>query len=216
MSSSPGDLPQRVYGWGQPDFNAELALDRSGQPVRGLRFPGAACGETPAEDGRRLCRHPGPLPPLPPVARASVLLRASRASRSKPRWRFGRCRRRAACRPAWFSSRASRALFPLEIQLHPKVRMRIRAGTNAGGLFGSRSGRATSGFVIRSRRALRRRRRHRLRFRFHPAAPVVLFGDRMRLASNSAGARSISPPSCERGRRVGAARQPSSRPEVGT
>lgn len=134
--SSPGDLPTRTYGWGQQSFDAQRVIDDLGRLSVGLRFP-VRLRETPDEvmDGYLGALDAGS-PPFPATLElpffysrvgdqsfeASLVLRPLPAQGGLP--------------PGLILEPRIPSAFPLEIQLHPKVRMRIRAGTNVGSLFG--------------------------------------------------------------------------------
>jgi hypothetical protein len=133
---SPGDLPTRVYGWGTPDFNAELALDHLASLFVGLDFP-VRIRETSATIARGYLGTPGALLDFEPTSIelpffhgsfAGQNLEAAIALRELPA--------QGTALPGLVLEPRIPSAIPLEIQLHPKVKMRLRAGTNAATLFG--------------------------------------------------------------------------------
>ena len=175
---SPSDLPTRVYGWGTPDFNAELALDHLASLFVGLDFP-VSIRETPAPIVRGYLGTPGALLGAEPTSIelpffhgnfAGQNLEAAIALRELPA--------QGSALPGLVLEPRIPSAIPLELQLHPKVKMRLRAGTNAATLFG---------ITIRPGEIALRypfapgtpppSAGVGVGFDFTPAAPVVVFGD---------------------------------------
>lgn len=134
--SSPGDLPARVYGWGTPDFNATRALEHLTGLFLGLEFP-VRVRETPEPIARGYLGTPDVM--LDSALKSVELpffyghfagqdVEAALAFRALPS--------QGAALPGIVLEPRVPAAIPVEIQLHPKVKMRLRAGTNAPSLFG--------------------------------------------------------------------------------
>ncbi|MEP6689806.1 MAG: DUF6603 domain-containing protein [Gemmatimonadaceae bacterium] len=134
--SSPGDLPARVYKWGTPDFDLQRVLDDLAGLFLGLRFPVVMRESTPEIASGYLGISEFDLPPLPKSFElpfffgraAGKSLEASFVVRPLPA--------QGGALPGIVLEPRIPSALPLEVQLHPKVKMRVRAGTNAGTLFG--------------------------------------------------------------------------------
>jgi hypothetical protein len=134
--SSPGDLPARVYGWGTPDFNATRAIEHLTGLFLGLNFP-VRVSDTPDPIARGYLGSPDAMLEAAPKALelpffnahlAGQDLEAAIALRPLPA--------QGTALPGLVIEPSLPSALPLELQLHPKVKMRLRAGTNAASLLG--------------------------------------------------------------------------------
>jgi hypothetical protein len=134
--SSPGDLPARVYDWGQPTFDSRRALDDLAGLSLGLRFPVKLREPSDELMGGYLGLSSLALPPLPPSIEIPFFYGRAGDQAFEASFALRPLPAQGGLLPGLvFEPRIPSAL-PLEIQLHPKVKLRIRAGTNVGTLFG--------------------------------------------------------------------------------
>ncbi len=176
--SAPGDLPARVYGWGTPALNASLLLEHVAGLFLGLDFP-VRIRETSEPIARGYLGTPddllGALPkavelPFFHTHLAGQHLEAAIALRALPA--------QGGAMPGIVLEPHLPSTLPLTLQLHPKVKLRLRVGTNAAQLFG---------LVIRPGEVMLRyplapgtpppSAGVGIGFDFTPATPAMLLGD---------------------------------------
>ena len=176
--SSPADLPARVYGWGTAEFNVTLALEHLSCLFLGLDFP-VRVRRTPEPITRGYLGIPDVMLYEEPTAVEVPFFYGHSAGQDlEAAFAFRELPAQGEALPGIVLEPRIPAEMPLEIDLHPKVKMRLRAGTNAGALFG---------LAIRPNDIALRyplapgtpppAAGVGIGFDFTPAAPVLLLGD---------------------------------------
>ncbi|MDQ6830618.1 MAG: hypothetical protein M3081_17295, partial [Gemmatimonadota bacterium] len=176
--SSPGDLPARVYKWGTPDFDLHRLLDDLAGLFLSLRFP-VRMSETDPSVASGYLGVSGPaLPAMPKAFELPFFFGRAAGKSFETSFVIRPLPAQAGALPGIVLEPRIPSALPLEVQLHPKVKMRVRAGTNAGTLFG---------IIIRPNQISIRyplapgtpppTAGIGVGFDFTPGAPVVLIGD---------------------------------------
>ena len=134
MISDPGGWPGRVWGWGTPKFDGNLVLEHLLSFAYGLGFQVSL----PEQDGAELAGYLGHAAPLnlPSALRVPFIgthfgdVPVLATIDLRPLAGDG------ATLPGIVLEPRLPAELPLTLKLHPKVSMRLLAGTNTSGLFG--------------------------------------------------------------------------------
>jgi hypothetical protein len=134
--SSPIDLPERVYGWGQPTFDAARVLDDLAGVFLGLSFPVHLREPSGELMGGYLGVASHALPPLPLSLELPFFYGRVGDQQFEAAFALRPLPGQGGLLPGLVLEPRIPSALPLEIQLHPKVKLRLRAGTNVTTLFG--------------------------------------------------------------------------------
>ena len=134
--ASPGNLPARVYDWGKPDFDLDRVLDDLAGLFFGLRLPIRMRDADPAIAAGYVGVSEFDLPPLPKSLELPFFFGRAAGKAFEASFVVRPFPAQGGVLPGIVLEPRIPSALPLEIQLHPKAKMRVRAGTNAGTLFG--------------------------------------------------------------------------------
>jgi hypothetical protein len=178
LVSDPSGFPARVFHWGTPQFDPRLVVDQLAEFLAGLNFPVAL--RPPEEEVLRgyMGLSAERIFPGPPSLHMPFIYARLAGNMLEAAFDIHALGPQAGKLPGIVIEPRIPLDFPVELQLHPKVKLRLRAGTNAGSLFG---------IVIRPNEVSLR---YPLApgtpppsvgigvgFDFNPGTPIVLFGD---------------------------------------
>ncbi|HEU5077596.1 MAG TPA: DUF6603 domain-containing protein [Opitutaceae bacterium] len=134
--SDPAGLPARVYGWGQPDFDAQLALEHLGRLGLALGLPVAYR----TSDDDRTSGYLGLPRAFPPRSSRAVVLPFFYANIDgetiEGALALQRLPAKGTALPGLVLEPRLPAGMPFTFQLSPSAKITLRAGTNLGELFG--------------------------------------------------------------------------------
>jgi hypothetical protein len=134
--ASPKDLPERVFGWGTPAFDVHGALDQIAGLFLGLDFPVRMRRATEALV-LAYAGTPGDFADVPPPSLELPFFHGRAGDQDfEAAFVFRPLPPQGGALPGIVIEPRLPAALPLDVQLHPKARMRVRAGSNAGALFG--------------------------------------------------------------------------------
>ena len=176
--SSPIDLPERVYGWGQPTFDAARAIDDLAGLFLGLRFPVRLAEPSPDLMGGYTGLSGPSLPPMPPSIELPFFYGRVGDQSFEAAFALRPLPSQGGLLPGLVLEPRIPSALPLEIQLHPAAKLRLRAGTNVGALFGVtiRPGQIALRYPLAPGTAPPSAGLG-VGFDFTPAASIVLLGD---------------------------------------
>jgi hypothetical protein len=187
LVAQPSKLPELVYRWGTPDFAIRTVIDDIASFFAGLDFPVAIDRLDPAD---AVAVGIGPDDDEPPVAEVRLFDAIAGGKTLSAAFALHALPAAAGQLPGVMLEPRISADMPLSLELHPKVRMRLRPGTNAQGRLG---------IELRPNHVAVRNLSTPatpppaagigIGFDFTPPAPVVLLGDpagsRLEFASGS-------------------------------
>ena len=134
--SSPGDLPSRVYNWGSANFDLQRLLDDLAGLFLTLRFPVRMSTPDISVSSGYLGVSPLALPSMPRSFALPFFFGRAAGKSFEASFVIRPLPAQSGALPGIVLEPRIPSALPLEVQLHPKVKMRVRAGTNAGALFG--------------------------------------------------------------------------------